>query len=93
MAPRLARGAHTTHLEKSVGNIYIWCATCTVLGPLSFIGFINDIDTGINSKIYKFKDDPQTLTKPSAKRGKINFNVEKWRVMYTLEPTIENPTT
>jgi len=34
-----------------------WCPTGSLLGPLLFLIFINDLDTGLSSNILKFADD------------------------------------
>ena len=40
-----------------MGTCFIWCATGTVLGPLLFSLYINDIMVGIESEIRVFADD------------------------------------
>ncbi|KAF2354308.1 Reverse transcriptase domain [Trinorchestia longiramus] len=42
----------------------------TVLGPLLFIIYINDLDVGIISKINKFADDRNSVTEHSPKGTK-----------------------
>ena len=39
------------------------CTTGSVLGPILFLIFINDLERGIVSPVYKFADEPNFLEK------------------------------
>jgi ribonuclease P/MRP protein subunit RPP40 len=51
----------------------------SVLGPLLFLIFINDIDNGIASKILKFSDDTKLYGQVGTAKdiGKLRNDVEK----------------
>ena len=48
----------------------IKCAQGSVLGPILFLIFINDLERGIVSPVYKFADDTKLLGKVSSAEGR-----------------------
>ena len=66
----------------------------SVLGPLLFVVFINDIDDGIMSKIWKFADDSKICSSvvdaESVQKDRKNLFTwsEDWQMLFNIDKCI-----
>jgi hypothetical protein len=66
----------------------------SVLGPILFVVYINDLDEGIKNKIWKFADDTKLLGKSTEARGVEEIRddlgrlcswADKWQMAFNIE--------
>ena len=79
-------GRFSLQLEEGVE----WCSSGSVLGPVLFLIYINDIDSGLSSTVLKFADDTKVFSVIDIYADGCGLqadlrNIEKWAELWQMD--------